>query len=155
MRPPDIGLLFGVVVIAVIGVVFARHTVSVVGGHDASALIGACVGAVVGIGGIGLWAYAYTQNYEVSPPAVRLIQGYGLLTFAATIAAFIGELLPPTAQGFSASIVTITLLALIPLTVVGWWRGRKDSEIRELLGMKAFMLLRGQAKHPRAKSRHR
>ncbi len=145
LRHPDIGLLFGVVILAVVGLFFAKLTVAVVSGRDISALLGVLIGAVAGIAGMGLWFYAYTQDYEVSRPAVRLIQGHGLLLVVATIAALVGDILPPAVQGFTTSMITITLLSLIPLTVVGWRRGRKDPEMRELLGLKAFALLLGQA----------
>jgi hypothetical protein len=139
---PAIGAVVGGLAwIVIAGVLTWRGFVIFAADHGAS-LASAAAAALLSLAAVGTWAYAFAREYDVPPVVGRVMFWFSSLTALAAAGAFTNSL-SLAIQVFCISLVGAFVVAMTPLMVVGWWRGRRDQSLRAVMSARAMTLLSG------------
>lgn len=149
---PALGAVVVALAWAFIAAVVVWRLVVIFQADHGSSWIAASIATLISFVAVGVWAYAFSRDYDLPPAIGRLLFGFPLLVALAVVGGFTPSL-PLGVQVFCISMVTAFVAAMIPLLVYGWWRGRQEPEMRVVMSNRAMTFLSG--KRPRPRKQHR
>jgi hypothetical protein len=139
---PTVGAFIGLAVWIGIGALLIWRAVPVFKAGDGVSVIAGITGASLSLAAVATWAYAYTRDYDLPPMVGRFLFWFSLLTGVAVAGAFTNSL-PIPLQVFCLTLDLAFVAAMVPLLVLGWWRGRRDPTMRAVMSSRAMTFLSG------------